>query len=456
MALRWPLWPVLGGDLAFLFLWPSVVLCAWYGGLGPGLLAAALSAASAAFFLLVTRPSPAAADAADLLGLAVFTALSAALALLCEQMHRANRRAAADRDRFRTLFENTQDALLLADDQAHYLDANPAACELVGLTREELRRRTVWDVTPAPNGEAGRRAWREFLAEGRQAGEYRLRRPDGRVIDVEYRAVAHVQPGVHLSALRDITERLRLEGELRLRVAELAEADRRKTDFMAVLAHELRGPLAPVRISAHALRLLGGSDPRVAEAAAVVERQAGQMARLVDDLLDASRVGQGKLRLRKETVDLATVLGQATEACRPALERKGQALSVSLPAGTVLLEADPARLAQVFGNLLTNAAKYTDPGGRVWLSAEADGRGVAVRVRDSGVGIAPELLPRVFELFAQAGGDRDRSEGGLGIGLAVVKGLVELHGGTVEAHSEGPGRGAVFVVRLPSGAGGPE
>jgi signal transduction histidine kinase len=249
---------------------------------------------------------------------------------------------------------------------------------------------------------------------------------------------------------QEVTRRKGLEEELQRRAAELAAADRRKDEFLAVLSHELRGPLATIRNAVQVLRQLGPADPRLVEARDLVDRQVKHLGRLVDDLLDVSRVTRGKVTLHREPLDLAATLAAAAEAARPALEARGHRLEVSPPPGPLRVEADPTRLAQVLGNLLTNAAKYTPDGGVVRLSAARAGGEAVLRVRDSGAGIAADLLPHVFELFAQGQHPPGRSEGGLGIGLAVVKALADLHGGRVEAHSGGPGQGSEFVVYLPA------
>jgi signal transduction histidine kinase len=229
----------------------------------------------------------------------------------------------------------------------------------------------------------------------------------------------------------------------------LREADRRKNEFLAVLAHELRNPLAALRNAVSVLQLYQTTDPPVVQVRDLFGRQVQQMARLVDDLLDVSRIAQGKIELRKERFPLAAAVGQAVQMA-DALIRAGQhRLHVSLPAEHLWLEADQARVVQVLINLLNNAAKYTNPGGQVWLSAAREGDEAVVRVRDTGVGIAPELLPHIFELFTQAEWAVGRSEGGLGIGLTLVRKLVELHGGHISAHSAGPGQGSEFVVGLP-------
>lgn len=233
--------------------------------------------------------------------------------------------------------------------------------------------------------------------------------------------------------------------------AALLEADRRKDEFLALLGHELRNPLAPVRNAVGVLRVAGPADPQLDWARSVIDRQVGHMARLVDDLLDVSRVARGMVHLRTERVDLSQLARTAAADRRPAFDRAGIALAVTVPDDPVWARGDPTRLAQVVGNLLDNAAKYTPSGGRVELTLAVDegARRANVRVRDTGVGIDPAFLPRVFEPFEQGDRSLDRSQGGLGLGLALVKGLVGLHGGEAEAHSDGPGRGAEFVVRLP-------
>jgi CheY-like chemotaxis protein/two-component sensor histidine kinase len=238
-----------------------------------------------------------------------------------------------------------------------------------------------------------------------------------------------------------MTERKRAE-------AALQERDRRKDEFLATLAHELRNPLAPLVNGLAILRR--GADPATAERArGVMERQLAHMVRLIDDLLDVARITQGKLLLRREAVGLASVIQSAIEASRPLIERAQHHLSVTLPASPLILHGDPTRLAQAFSNLLTNAAKYTDPGGQIWLGAEQQGGEVVVRVRDSGIGIPAAHLPGIFDMFSQVTAALERSQGGLGIGLSLVRGLIELHGGSVAARSEGPGMGSEFSVRLP-------
>jgi signal transduction histidine kinase/DNA-binding response OmpR family regulator len=236
---------------------------------------------------------------------------------------------------------------------------------------------------------------------------------------------------------------------------EVQQADRQKNEFLSMLAHELRNPLAPIR-NANEVLLQKAADPnRVRWAQGVIDRQLTHLVRLVDDLLDVSRLTLGKIRFVVGPVELAAVVAQAVEAVRPLIDQAGHRLDVSLPAAPVRLTGDRARLTQVVTNLLNNAAKYTEPGGHITLTAKVVGGAppaVEIRIRDTGIGIAPELLPTVFDLFTQANRSLDRAQGGLGVGLTLVRRLVEMHGGSVEAFSEGPGRGSEFVVRLPAEA----
>lgn len=245
-------------------------------------------------------------------------------------------------------------------------------------------------------------------------------------------------------------ERGHLEHELRRRADDLAEEARRKDEFLAMLAHELRNPLAPMHNAVQIIRSSCGSNRTVEQAGDIVDRQVQHMVRLVDDLLDMSRISQGKVQLRKERIDLASVVVRAVESARPLIDSRKHELTLSVVPTPVWLEGDPTRLVQIVGNLLNNAAKYTDAGGQVWLTAAREGDEAVVRVRDNGIGIRAELLPRIFDLFVQSDRTLDRSEGGLGIGLTLVRSLVELHGGQVTVSSDGPGQGSEFVVRLPA------
>jgi signal transduction histidine kinase len=243
-------------------------------------------------------------------------------------------------------------------------------------------------------------------------------------------------------SIRHAVERKRIEEALK-------EAERRKDDFLAMLAHELRNPLAPIRNAVEALKRPELASGQVRMARDIIDRQLTQLTHLVDDLLDISRITHGKVTLKREGLDLSDVIAQAVEASRPLMEARRHELILILPSGSLHIEGDFVRLSQVVSNLLDNAAKYTENGGRIALSLVVEDRHAVIRVQDNGIGIAPDTLPQVFALFTQAERSLNRAQGGLGIGLTLVKQLVEMHGGRVEAHSQGLGRGCEFVVRLP-------
>jgi signal transduction histidine kinase len=250
-------------------------------------------------------------------------------------------------------------------------------------------------------------------------------------------------------SFRDITEHQRIEAQLRQQRARLEDADRRKDEFIATLAHELRNPLAPIRQAALISQSANASAAQKRHSQEVIDRQVQYMSLLLDDLLDISRVTRATLALRLQPTDLGDAVNAAVETARPMINARRHALTLDLPPEPVQFIADPLRIAQVLSNLLTNAAKYTEPGGQIRLSARDDSEQLVIRVQDSGVGIHPDDLPGIFEMFSQIDPTMNRTEGGLGIGLALAKGLVELHGGTIAARSNGLGHGSEFTVRLP-------
>jgi signal transduction histidine kinase/ActR/RegA family two-component response regulator len=256
-----------------------------------------------------------------------------------------------------------------------------------------------------------------------------------------------------VTARQQLQEALRvtqdaLEQRARAEVS-LRDMDRRKDEFLAMLAHELRNPLSPMVTALQLIRLRGGAGAAFERERQIIERQVGHLTRLVDDLLDVSRVAQGKIVLERRPMELALAVAKAVELASPTIQARRHELTVDVPLSGLCVNGDEHRLAQVVSNLLTNAAKYTDPGGAIEVRAAPAGSEVALSVRDTGSGIAPELLPRVFELFVQAEGVSEQSQGGLGLGLAIVQRLVGMHDGTIEARSDGPGQGSEFVVRLP-------
>jgi len=368
----------------------------------------------------------------------------------------ARKTAERERAAFAFLVENATDFIGICDLAYRPFFVNRAGLRMVGLDDLDQARETPVQEFFFPEDRAF--LTDEFiprvLRDGHGEVEVRFRHfRTGEAVWVVYAVVTLRDENGRATGLatvsRDVTERKRAEQALR-------DADRRKDEFLATLAHELRNPLAPLRNGLQVMKLATGDAGAVERARGMMERQLSQMVRLIDDLLDVSRITRGKLALRRERVDLAAVVQSAVEASRPLVEASAHRLTVALPPEPVWLDADPARLAQVLSNLLTNAAKYTDRGGDIRLTAGRYGGEAVVRVTDTGVGIAAEHLPRLFEMFSQVAPALDRSQGGLGIGLSLVKGLVEMHGGTVEARSEGPGKGSEFVLRLPAADGPPD
>jgi PAS domain S-box-containing protein len=366
------------------------------------------------------------------------------------------KRAETDREKFVTLIENSTDFIGMCDLAGVPFFVNRAGLEMVGLADLAAARRTPVQSFFFPEDQP--RIMQEFFPQVLERGhgeiEVRFRHfKTGEARWMAYKVLvlpdAAGRAVAFATVSQDVTERKRLADSLQTLAAELSDADRRKNEFLAMLAHELRNPLAPISNAARALRLGSGDGDAVRSASAMLERQVGQLSRLVDDLLDMSRITRGRIELRKSRVELATVIHQAVEAVRAHYKGMNHELSVSLPPRPVQLEADPARLTQVVGNLLNNACKFTDRGGDVRLTVAEERGEVVIRVRDSGIGIAAEHLPRVFDMFTQVDTSLERSRDGLGIGLTLVKTLVEMHGGSVEARSDGVGHGSEFIVRLP-------
>jgi signal transduction histidine kinase/ActR/RegA family two-component response regulator len=258
------------------------------------------------------------------------------------------------------------------------------------------------------------------------------------------------QVGEHLAEQARINKQLEDSIKERERVEEaLRDADRRKDEFLATLAHELRNPLAPIRNTLHILRLADSGNPATAQICEMMERQVGHLVRLVDDLMEVSRITRGKIELRPEPVEVAAIIRSAVEASRPLIEQSRHQLAISIPPEALVINGDPVRLSQVVSNLLNNSAKYMDEGGQIWLGAKKLGDRVILSVRDTGIGIPPEMLPHIFKMFTQVDRSKRQAQGGLGIGLSLVRTLVEMHGGEVEALSAGVGQGSEFILRLP-------
>ncbi|GEP44233.1 response regulator [Brevifollis gellanilyticus] len=346
-------------------------------------------------------------------------------------------------------------ALLKRDGlELHTARSGPEALELLLLHDYAL---ALLDVQmPGMNGfelaevmrstERTRRVPIIFLTAGTVDSQYRIRGYDKGAVDF---LAKPIEATILLNKATTFFELAHQRQELARMNAKLAEADRRKDEFLAMLAHELRNPLAPLRNATEILRSDGASSKDREQAQSMVRRQIDNMSRMIDDLLDVSRITEGKIELRKQSVSLESILNASASLVRADCAARNQEFHLSLPNEPVFLDADATRLEQVFGNLLTNASKYAGEGCRIEVKAERDGGDVVVHVIDNGIGIDPELLPRIFDLFVQASRTLDRQHGGLGIGLTLVQRLVRLHEGSIKAHSAGLGQGTEFTVRLP-------
>lgn len=361
--------------------------------------------------------------------------------------------------RYRRLFETAKDGILILDSESgKIVDANPFMTSLLGYSHDEFVGKELWEIGLFRDVKESQAAYRELQNKGYVRYEdLPLESRGGDKVEVEFVSNVYVE-GRHQVVqcnIRDITERSRLQRLTQEQAAALADLDRRKDEFLAMLSHELRNPLAPIlnaalllRLHSNRNRLHGVEDPILQQSATIIERQVGRLAGIVDELLDVSRITTGRIQLHRERCALGVVVEAAVGTVRSLLAQRTHELTVSLPKGAIWVDADAIRLEQVVVNLLTNAAKYTDQGGHIWLTVQQEGEEAVLRVRDTGVGIAPDVLPRIFDLFTQAARSLDRSQGGLGIGLALVQRLVEMHGGTVAASST-LGQGSDFVVRLP-------
>ena len=368
----------------------------------------------------------------------------------------AKKRAETDRQMFVTLVENSTDFIGICDLEGVPFFVNRAGLEMVGLESiEEAKRTAVRDFFfPEDQAKLMDEFFPGVLEQGHGEIEVRFRNfKTGEARWMAYKVVALTdsadEPVAFATVSQDVTERKQLADDLRRLAADLSEADRRKNEFLATLAHELRNPLAPMSNMLEVVKRANGDWEVLKQAHETLERQLGQMVRLVDDLLDLNRVTHDRLELRRSEVELSSVIQQAVEVARPLVDSAGHHLSVDLPDEPIYLDADRDRLAQLFGNLLNNSCKYTKPGGVVSLSAQHVGDEVVVAVKDNGAGIPAEKLESIFDMFMQVDRTSERSQGGLGIGLTLVKRLTEMHGGSIEARSDGEGQGSEFIVRLP-------
>jgi PAS domain S-box-containing protein len=375
------------------------------------------------------------------------------------ERRQAEQRLRESEAQFRLLAETASDAIVTIDEHSRILYANGGAERIFGHASGEMVGRSLSMLMPERLRSAHEAGMRRYLRTRRRhmpwhgvelAGLHK----DGHEIAIEVSFGELTRGGQRLftGIIRDVTARQDAERERGQLLERLLEADRRKDDFLAMLGHELRNPLAPLANAIEILRLEGASSENREQVLEMMERQLLHLRRLVNDLLDVARITRGRVELHRESVDLRDVVRRAVETSTPLIEACRHELAVLLPSEPVPLEADPIRLEQVFVNLLSNAARYTEPQGRIEISVAVEGEEALVRVRDSGAGMTPELLQDVFELFVQGDRRLDRHEGGLGLGLTLVRRLVLMHGGQVAAYSEGPGQGSELVVKLPLGS----
>ncbi len=503
---------VLSGNLPLTLFIIPVTISAFFGGFGPGVVATLLSAVAGDYFLTHPRFSIYSMDTSDWERLALFLTTSVMVCWMIKRTQIARQevevraleaeqreseleaqiaereRARAERERLIAELEIERGRLKAAVEEEKRaredLRINQERLKIaqkasqIGNFEWNIQTKSViyseegealfglapgsfggayedWKrcVHPEDRARAEQDVWRATV-DGEGASEYRVVWPDGEVHWLHWRGKIYFDengsPLRMIGVNIDITERKKMEQSLRRQTEALREADRRKDDFLATLSHELRNPLAPIRNAVQILGLRGDDPTVVAQTREVLDRQVNQIIHLVDDLLEISRIGRGKISLQKAPIDLAEIVATAVETSRPMIESHHHHLAISLPGKPALVEADASRLAQVLSNLLNNAAKYTEDGGRIDLEVEHINGEVLIRVRDNGVGIDPESLPSVFDMFMQVERETNRSQGGLGIGLTLARRLVEMHGGKIEARSAGLKMGSEFLVSLPS------
>ncbi len=439
--------PVIGEGLGtVLFL--AVLISAWQGGFGAGLFATVLIEFIAVVTLRYLQPDWSIKKFVELIS---FFVAGLVISVLVEALHAARRRAEASQQWLSAVLTCIGDAVIATNDRGRVVFINPVAESLCGWKAGEAAGRPldeVFRIIDENTRDPVENPVERVLATGVVAGLANhtvLISRDGieRPIDDSGAPIRNSQDAIVgvVLVFRDVSERRVIEKEMQ-------ESARRKDEFLAMLAHELRNPLAAV---ANAVQLLQrpGAGGFLDWCKEVIDRQVKHLTRLVDDLLDVSRITRGKIQLRLQTIDLAAVLRASADSVRPLFQERNLEFHTAIESEPIFVEADPTRLEQIFVNLLNNAAKYTEPGGRIDLDARLDGGYVRIRVCDNGVGIAPDLLPHIFDPFTQGDRSLARSEGGLGIGLTMVSKLVEMHGGTVTAESGGPGRGSTFTVRFP-------
>ncbi len=458
-AIQTYLLPAQGGA-PFVLFYMGIALSAWLGGFLPGLLAVGISAALANYAF--TGAPGWSVSSHELTLTTLFLVSASVVVALCagfrgatiraqqqaEERARVRDAVSGKEQRLRAIFENVALGIVEGDEEGHVRNTNQRFCDMLGYTREELLGRSAHELT-APEDRPRARELNDRLIRGeinRYDYDKRYLAKDGTPVWVHVtvspiRDASGATPRV-VATVEDISE-------LRRAKHRIEESDRHKSEFLAVLSHELRNPLTPISNSLHILRCVPPDGPHAKRAHQVIERQVLHLTRLIDDLLDVTRIARGKIRIQRERVELCSLVLQSAEDHRPLFAAAQVQLETRPCHGHLYTEGDPTRLSEIVGNLLTNAAKFTPRGGLVELWVAREDGAAAVHVRDNGVGIPASLLANLFEPFVQADATLARSQGGLGLGLALVKGLVQLHGGAVTARSQGLGKGAEFVVRLP-------
>lgn len=443
----------IGAATPFLVAASLVALVAWYAGFLPGILTAVLLAVVLALFIVPPFAPP--LNENKQVRLAIYLVFSALIAVVLHRHRRASEALRRSEARFRATYEHAAVGLEQLTLDGRLVEVNPKLCEILGYSREELLQRHYSEITHPEDLPAEERHLAALLAGDTPsyALEKRYVRKSGESVWVRLTSSLAGEPGSRdahrVSVVEDISEqRLAQERERRL-YHEVQEADRQKEAFLAMLGHELRTPIGVIFNTVNILERRYATDETLERLRSRIQRQAVRMARLIDDMQDVTRINRGLIVLVRADLDLCRLVRETVEDQRGGIEEAGLGVVLHVPSRPFPVYVDATRLAQVVVNLLNNALKFTDPGGTITVRLDEDGTGARVSVCDTGIGIAPETLPRVFDSFTQGERSLDRSRGGLGLGLALVKGLVELHGGEVSGSSPGLGQGAEFAFRLP-------